>query len=140
MAHNVKVIQWGIPTKSPTIESAYNSSADLRRHFLEILRLYDVAEKDKFWTEYIRVIYIKLVKSYIPLLNKTIIQKTAIARNMTYDCYLKNEQLIAFKKNCLKLKKKCEESTIEYYNYLPGKKLPLYIRTKIINYISPVPI
>lgn len=141
MELHYKVFRWAkTQKKSPTIQSTYDSCAGLRYHFLEILSMYDSAKKNTSWTQYIRVIYNKLVNIYIPLLDKTIIQKSpGTVLRMNYDCYTKNEELIAFKKNCLKLKKKCEESTINYYNYLPGSILPLNIRTKIINYISPVP-
>jgi hypothetical protein len=34
----------------------------------------------------------------------------------------------------------CEDSSLEYYNYLPGEKLPSEVRSHIVSFISPAPI
>ena len=43
-----------------------------------------------------------------------------------------------FQKNLKKVKKLCENSSISYYNFLPGYKVPLEIRSHIVSFISPV--
>tara|TARA_Y200000002_G_scaffold182699_1_gene150770 strand:- start:34563 stop:35033 length:471 start_codon:yes stop_codon:yes gene_type:complete len=48
--------------------------------------------------------------------------------------------LYKFKKNLLKLKKKCEDLFIQQYKCLPGALLPLDVRNHIISFISPYPI
>jgi len=120
--------------------SVYEKCSIVRPYILKILRLYSDLEKEMIWCEFIQVLYVKSIKGFLPVLNEEINRYKSFkwygGGNKKHDL----NYLIKFKKNLLKIKKKCENSTIDYYNYLPGNKLPLDVRSKIISFISPVPI
>tara|TARA_B110001450_G_C17457630_1_gene414770 strand:+ start:28 stop:468 length:441 start_codon:yes stop_codon:yes gene_type:complete len=114
----------------------HKMSRALRPFILNILRNFTNLEKDIQFCQFMQSIYITTTKKYIPILNVEIID---------YDMYSKchggvfivhTKYIRKLIKNLLNLRKKCEDSTIAYYNYLPGNKLPLEIRRKIISYIS----
>lgn len=120
--------------------TVYEKCCIVRPYILKILRLFTYLEKEIVWSEFIQVLYVKSIKGFLPVLNEEINRyKKSIkwygGENNKHDL----NYLIKFKKNLLKIKKKCENSTIDYYNYLPGNKLPLDVRSKIISFISPVP-
>lgn len=109
------------------LESAhtlYEKVKAVRPLFLKFLRLYEDMEKDFAWNELIQVAYIKTTMEFLP---------------EVVDLKQQNNYIKKFEKNLLKFKKICEDTTISYYNYLPGNKLPLDVRSKIISFISPVP-
>mgnify|MGYP006089565011 CR=1 FL=1 len=120
--------------------SVYEKCRGTRPYILKVLRLYDNLEKEIAWSDFIRVLYVKSIKDFIPVLNKEIPRyKRSIKWYGGKNNKLRLNYLINFKNNLLNIKKKCENSTIMYYNYLPGNKLPLEVRSKIISFISPVP-
>ena len=95
----------------------------VRPFILKLLRLFDDLEKDFAWNELIQVAYIKITMEFLPEVVD----------------WGQNDYIKKFEKNLRKFKKICEDTTIGYYNYLPGNKLPLDVRSKIISFISPVP-
>ena len=95
----------------------------MRPFILKLLRLFDDLEKDFAWNELIQVAYIKITMEFLPEVVD----------------WGQNDYIKKFEKNLRKFKKICEDTTIGYYNYLPGNKLPLDVRSKIISFISPVP-
>ena len=96
----------------------------MRPYILKLLRLFDDLEKDFSWNELIQVAYIKITMEFLPEI---------------VHCKQQGGYIKKFEKNLRKFKKICEDTTIHYYNYLPGNKLPLDVRSKIISFISPVP-
>jgi hypothetical protein len=96
----------------------------MRPYILKLLRLFDDLEKDSAWNELIQVAYIKTTMEFLP----------ELVHLKQQGGYIKK-----FENNLLKFKKICEDTSIHYYNYLPGNKLPLDVRSKIISFISPVP-
>ena len=96
----------------------------MRPFILKLLRLFDDLEKDFAWNELIQVAYIKTTMEFLP---------------EVVDWKQQRGYIKKFEKNLRKFKKICEDTTIHYYNYLPGNKLPLDVRSKIISFISPVP-
>lgn len=139
---HLKIVQKSHSKMNKRLETdvkCYQKCRSTRPFILNILRIFNDLEKEFAWSAFIQVLYVKSTKDFLPALDKEII-KIAFALLNTHN----NENILSylnkFKKNLLKIKKKCEDSTIMYYNYLPGNKLPLEIRTKIISFISPVPI
>ena len=114
----------------------HSRSLVVRPFILKILRHYDNLEMNAVWCKFLQVSYIKASKEFIPVLNKRIFSLKDL---MTSTKKRNNEMkyLLMFKNNLLRLKKKCEDSTINYFNYLPGKKIPLEIRSHIVSFISP---
>lgn len=98
----------------------------MRPYILKLLRLFDDMEKDFAWNELIQVAYIKITIEFLPEV-------------VDWKRKQQNDYIKKFKNNLMKFKKICEDTTIGYYNYLPGNKLPLDVRSKIISFISPVP-
>ena len=120
--------------------TVYEKCSIIRPYILKILRFYSDLEKEMIWCEFIQVLYIKSIKGFLPVLNEEINRyERSIKWYGGKNNKLRLNYLIKFKKNLLKIKKNCENSTIDYYNYLPGNKLPLEVRSKIISFISPVP-
>ena len=123
----------------------YTCSKAVRPFILKILKNFTCLSNS--CCELIQVLYIKSIKEMIPDLNKgTIAYEISIAAaNSTNNVCRSNRLVIELKyinkfiNNLLKFKKKCEDKTISYYNYLPGNTLPLDIRSKIISFISSVP-
>ena len=101
---------------------------------LKLLRLFHSIEKDILWGIYLHAVYKKITMDFIPVL------KEKLVNNSSYPEIQQIVYLKIFEKNLLKLKKMCEDSSLEYYNYLPGEKLPLEVRSHIVSFISPAPI
>ena len=121
--------------------SVYEKCRVVRPYVLKVLRLFTDLEKEMAWSEFIQVLYVKSIKDFLPVLNEEINKyKKSIKWYGGKNNKRRLKYLNIFKKNLLNVKKKCEDSTIAYYNYLPGNKLPLDVRSKIISFISPVPI
>tara|TARA_B100000795_G_scaffold257332_1_gene230482 strand:+ start:73 stop:606 length:534 start_codon:yes stop_codon:yes gene_type:complete len=108
---------------------------------LKILRHFHDLEKEFAWNELLQVTYMKATKEFLPILDNVINKSDMYLKPYTtYRRWVDEvKYLNIFKKNLLKIKKKSEDTTIAYYNYLPGSKLPLDIRTKIVSFISLVP-
>ena len=114
-----------------------------RPFILNILRHFDDLEGDIKWSEFLRVAYTKATRDFLPVLDAEISELEELSR-IWYEEAGRVEQWVPnqtnylkkFRKNLLKLKKKCEDSSIDYYNYLPGYKLPLDVRRHIIGFIS----
>jgi hypothetical protein len=111
--------------------STYDKCRATRPFILTILRNYDDLEGDIEWSVFLRVAYTKATSDFLPVLDVRISELDGLGSSQREGNYLKK-----FRKNLLKLKKKCEDSSIDYYNYLPGNKLPLDVRTHIIGFIS----
>ena len=112
-------------------QSTYDKCRAARPFILNILRHYNDLEGDIKWSVFLRVAYTKATSEFIPVLDLRISELDRLESSQREGNYLKK-----FRKNLLKLKKKCEDSSIDYYNYLPGYKLPLDVRTHIIGFIS----
>jgi hypothetical protein len=119
----------------------YQKCRSTRPFILKVLRFFNDIEKEIAWSRFIQVLYVKTVNDFLPVLNEEI-NRYKMANTMWSGPKTKHilNYLYKFKNNLLNIKKKCEDSTIVYYNYLPGNKLPIELRTKIISFISPVPI
>ena len=123
----------------------YTYSKAARPFILKILKNFTCLS-NSCW-ETIQVLYIQSIKEIIPNLNKATFkyELSIAAANSTKNVPRSNRLVIELKyinkyrNNLLKFKKKCEDKTISYYNYLPGNTLPLDIRSKIISFISSVP-
>tara|TARA_B100000795_G_C22764980_1_gene425298 strand:- start:55 stop:519 length:465 start_codon:yes stop_codon:yes gene_type:complete len=108
-------------------------ASTVRPLMLLINREFDTLDKDCGFTRYMRTVYIKIntflieIESYNAILNIRCLS----VKHLNY--------LQLFRNNLLKLKKKCEDSSIMNYNGLPGGKLPLDIRRIIVSYISIAP-
>ena len=131
----IKKSQNKMTRKIKNTNTTYGKCRSTRPFILKILRHFDDMESDIRWSDFLKVAYNKVTTDFLPVLNTeiTVLEDTvSFSEKYQYQVnYLKK-----FKKNILKLKKKCEETTIDYYNYLPGYKIPLDIRSHIIGFIS----
>ena len=125
-------------------QSMYDKCRAIRPFILNILRHFDDLEGDIKWSEFLRVAYTKATRDFLPALDAEISELEELSQiwyceTGTVEQWVPQQTnyLKKFRKNLLKLKKKCEDSSIGYYNYLPGYKLPLEIRRHIIGFISP---
>ena len=117
----------------------YDRCRASRPFFLNVLRHYDDLEGDVKWSQFLRVAYFKVTKEFIPELDTEISKLKELSYPLNPNAEFvrcNSAYLKKFRKNLLKLKKKCEDSSIGYYNYLPGYKLPLDVRSHIIGFIS----
>tara|TARA_B100000795_G_scaffold195426_1_gene149594 strand:+ start:1285 stop:1752 length:468 start_codon:yes stop_codon:yes gene_type:complete len=126
--------------------TTYGKCRAVRPLILKILKKFNNLEEKIQWSGFIRVVYNKLIKDFLPVVDKEILElEDAASKGIILHTYWNGEKYIQenylkkFKKNLLKLKKRCEDYTINYYNYLPGNKLPLDVRSNIISFISLVP-
>jgi hypothetical protein len=126
--------------------TTYGKCRAVRPLILKILKYFNNLEGEIACSDFILVVYNKLIKDFLPVVDKEILKLENYAAVgiilHTYwngKKYIQENYLKKFKKNLLKLKKRCEDYTINYYNYLPGNKLPLDVRSNIISFISLVP-
>jgi hypothetical protein len=110
----------------------YERCKAMRPLILKLLRLFHAIEKDILWGIFIQGVYKKITMDFLPVLKKK------LANNSSYPEIHNIVYLKKFEKNLLKLKKKCEDASLKYYNYLPGEKLPLEVRSHIVSFISPI--
>lgn len=116
-------------------KTTYDKCRATRPFILNILRYFDDMECDIRWSNFLRVANNKTTKEFLPVLNSEIaLLENLVPFSKKYQ--IQSNYIKKFRKNILKLKKKCEQSTIHYYNYLPGNILPLDIRSHIISFIS----
>ena len=119
----------------------YERCKALRPFILKLLRLFHVIEKDILWGIFIQIVYKKITMDFLPVLKKKLGNYRHHQLLHKFSSYPKNHNILylrKFEKNLLKLKKKCEDSSLKYYNYLPGEKLPLEVRSHIVSFISPI--
>ena len=135
--------KWGKKMGNTGCQTTYEKCRATRPFILTILRHFDDLEGDMKWSKFLRVAYTKATIDFLPELDAEISELEELSRiwyNETggVEQWVPNQTnyLKKFRKNLLKLKKKCEDSSIDYYNYLPGYKLPLDVRTHIIGFIS----
>lgn len=121
-------------TKQNQNSSKYEKCRAMRPLILKILRRYDEMEADIEWSIFLQMVYKKISENFIPNLTQIIDEHPSGYPG--YDSEIKYLQ--KFQKNLLDLKKRAENSTIQYYNFLPGYKIPLDIRNHIIGFISPL--
>lgn len=121
------------------VSSVFKNSCAIRPLMLKVIRFYPHLKNTVKYTEYLQVSYNKS-KDWIMKIDREIISleewrsETGVRKTREIN-YLKK-----FRKNLKKIKKLCEDSSISYYNSLPGNKIPLEIRTHIISFISQVPL
>jgi hypothetical protein len=142
-----------------SFDTHFDKCRATRPFILKILRHFDDLEGDIQWSEFLRIAYFKVTKEFKPELDAKISELEELSHYPTTSVpttnpamavhwgwhdeirgvsiiQYKSDYLKKFRKNLLKLKKKCEDSSIDYYNYLPGYKLPLDVRRHIIGFIS----
>jgi hypothetical protein len=114
-------------------QTLYFQTTTVRPLLLLINREFTTLDKDCEFTGYMRTLYGKL--------NEFLIEMGRYDGILNVRCLSQKQlnYLKLFKNNLLKLKKKCEDSSIMNYNTLPGCKLPLDIRRIIVSYISIAP-
>jgi len=143
---NEKMKKALIKSKANQDWRCYTYSKAARPFILKILKNFTCLSNS--CCELIQVLYIKSIEEIIPNLNKATFKyelSIAAANIITKNVRRSNRLVIELKyinkyrNNLLKFKKKCEDKTISYYNYLPGNTLSLDIRSKIISFISSVP-
>ena len=119
-------------------QSIYEKARAIRPLILKVLRLYPDLKNTPIYTEYLQVSYNKS-KEWIVEIGPEIerLEKYAALFSL---CQYQANYLKKFQKNLKKIKKLCEETSISYYNFLPGYKVPLEIRGHIVGFISPVPL
>jgi len=117
--------------------NVFKNACAVRPLILKVLRFYPDLKKTPKYTEYLQVTYNKC-KDWIVKIGPEIERlESAAAWSPVYQHQA--EYLKKFQKNLKKIKKLCEESSISYYNSLPGYKVPLEIRGHIVGFISQAP-
>ena len=125
------------------VKTVFKISCAIRPLMLKVIKFYPCLKNSHKYTEYLQITYNKC-NDWIRSIDSEIISLESrssdlmfvLARPFVYQAnYLKK-----FRKNLKKIKKLCEDSSISYYNSLPGHKIPLEIRTHIISFISQVPL
>jgi len=125
-----------------SIKTVYKNSRAIRPLMLKVIKFYPYLKNTAKYTEYLQVTYnkcndwIERIDSEIISLESPRSEHCIIVRSSPF-IYRAN-YLKKFLKNLKNLKKLCEESSISYYNSLPGNKIPLEIRSHIVSFISPV--
>ena len=114
-------------------QTLYFQTTTVRPLLLLINREFTTLDKDCEFTGYMRTFYGKL--------NEFLIEMGRYDGILNVRCLSQKQlnYLKLFKNNLLKLKKKCEDSSIMNYNAFPGCKLPLDVRRIIVSYISIAP-
>ena len=143
-------------SRYPSSGTFYQKSKCFRPSFLNILRNFDSLGKEYDWTIFICAAYKNMVNQLLPAINKEIneyvhldcvkpseftVSTTQDDKNITYLSYKLEAEMLYMKKfrnNILTFKKKCQDLSINYYNYLPGSQLPMDIRSHIVSFISPI--
>jgi len=126
-----------------SIKTVYKNSRAIRPLMLKVIKFYPCLKNSHKYTEYLQITYNKC-NDWIRRIDSEIISLESrssdllfvLGRPFVYQAnYLKK-----FLKNLKNLKKLCEESSISYYNSLPGNKIPLDVRSHIVGFISQVPL
>ena len=116
----------------------YENSRAVRPLILKVLRFYPQLMKSSLYNCYIQSTYNKsneMIGKIGPEIER--LEKYA---SWSSDYQYQANYLKKFRKNLKKVKKLCEETSISYYNFLPGYKVPLEIRGHIVSFISQVPL
>lgn len=117
-------------------ETIYENSRAVRPLILKVLRFYPKLMESSLYNYYIQTTYNKsneMIGKIGPEIER--LEKYA---SWSSDYQYQANYLKKFQKNLKKVKKLCEETSISYYNFLPGYKVPLEIRSHIVSFISPV--
>lgn len=121
-------------------KSCYKDSKLIRPILLNVLRHYDTIQDTFKYNTFLKVCYLKCLE-FIPSMARCILKMEGydnIEYGINYNIELNYLKII--RKNLEKIKKKCEKTSLSYYNLLPGDKLPLDIRNIIVSFISIAPI
>lgn len=119
-------------------ETIYENSRAVRPLILKVLRFYPHLMESSLYNCYIQSTYNKsneMIGKIGPEIER--LEKYA---SWSSDYQYQANYLKKFRKNLKKVKKLCEETSISYYNFLPGYKVPLEIRGHIVSFISQVPL
>jgi len=116
----------------------FKNSRAIRPLILKVIRFYPDLKNTPKYTEYLQVSYNKC-NDWIVKIDPEI-ERLEKAASWSSKYQYQADYLKKFLKNLKNLKKLCEDSSISYYNSLPGYKVPLEIRTHIISFISQVPL